>query len=79
MRFRSQNYPNDLLRHSNYEIWKNPEQNTDLYQGDSTFIVRNGLEGLGSYSFESYNYPDYFLYHDNGLLYIRKVPIGKEA
>jgi len=34
---------------------------------------------LGSYSFESYNYPGYYIYHDADLLYIRRVTAGKEG
>jgi len=34
---------------------------------------------LGSYSFESYNYPGYYLYHENDLLYIKQVAAGTEG
>jgi len=76
VRFRSKNFPNDFLRHSNYEIWKQAEDNSDLFLKDSSFKVVAGLAGDNSYSFQSENYPTYYLTHDGELLYIKEVTTG---
>jgi len=59
------------MRHSNYEIWSQDDDDTDLFMSDSTFKVVDGLAGGKSTSFESKNYPGYYLFHDGELVYIR--------
>ena len=67
--------PDRLLRHRNYEFWLDPNSDSsDLYFKDSSFTVRNGLNGtLGSISFESVNYPGHFLRHAGYTCQLNKV------
>mmetsp|Transcript_44236 Transcript_44236/g.32225 ORF Transcript_44236/g.32225 Transcript_44236/m.32225 type:complete len:140 (-) Transcript_44236:936-1355(-) len=66
------------MRHQNYEVWKHPHDGSPAFDLDSSFIVVAGLDGGKSVSFQSVNFPTYYLYHDNNLIYIRTVPAGKE-
>jgi hypothetical protein len=61
-----------MIRHRNYEAWIDPvEQNVDLYRHDASFTLRPALNGeSGQFSFESVNYPNYFLRHRNFELHI---------
>jgi non-reducing end alpha-L-arabinofuranosidase len=67
--FESYNYPGDYLRHSNYELYKQPDDGTGLFAQDATFCPQGGNSGQGT-SFQSYNFPGRFLRHYNGVLYI---------
>jgi hypothetical protein len=57
--------PDRFMRHKNYEFWLDPNtDSSDLYLKDSSLTVRKGLDGsAGSISFESVNYPGYYLRH----------------
>jgi len=79
VRINSFNYPDTYLRHSNYEIYQHDDDGSDLFLKDSTFTVVSCLAVGDCYSFESLNYPGYYLFHDGDLLYIREVPAGKEG
>ncbi len=71
--FRSVNYPNRYLRHSNYFVWLHEYSNDVLFHHDASFHVRKGFV-LGAaapkvqyLSLESVNYPSFFLQrNDNG-------------
>ena len=69
----SSNYPNEFVRHRNFEIWRDPFQNNDLYKKDSTFIVRPANNKKDGYiSFESVNYPGRFIRHANYVLWLHE-------
>mmetsp|Transcript_13491 Transcript_13491/g.13223 ORF Transcript_13491/g.13223 Transcript_13491/m.13223 type:complete len:450 (+) Transcript_13491:1152-2501(+) len=79
IRFNSYNFPTDYLRHTNFEVWRRPDDNSDIFWDDSTFIVRApGLAGGQSLSFESVNHPGYYLYHDADLVNVRVPGVGQE-
>ena len=67
---KSFNYPNNFMRHRNYELWK--EKGVwELFQKDASFFVRSALNGKkGFISLESVNYPGHFIRHSNWLLSI---------
>ncbi|ABC32352.1 conserved hypothetical protein [Hahella chejuensis KCTC 2396] len=61
-----------VLRHSGSYIWDvslNPRP-TDLDINDSQFFLRQGLASEECYSFESVNYPGYFIRHEGFRLKI---------
>jgi len=69
--FKSSNYPDRFLRHRNFEVWLDPKDGSDLYNKDSTFIVRPANNGKAGYvSFQSVNYPDRFIRHAGFLLWL---------
>jgi hypothetical protein len=69
--FESKNYPGDYLRHSNYQLHRQPFDGTALMANDATFCPAAG--NSGSYtSFQSYNYPGYFIRHYNATVYIAR-------
>jgi len=62
--FESQNYRGNYIRHRNFELWKDPFNNSDLYQKDSTFKMVPALNGVGGQvSFMSINYKGRYLRH----------------
>ncbi|MFK0168806.1 alpha-L-arabinofuranosidase B [Streptomyces sp. NPDC090306] len=67
--FESRNYPGDFLRHSNYQLYRQPMDGTALFRADATFCPTTGKSGTGT-SFASYNFPTRFLRHYNNTLYI---------
>jgi hypothetical protein len=56
----SHNYPDRYVRHIDWSIWVNPVT-SDLGRRDATFRITTGLAGPPCVSFESLNYPGYFL------------------
>ncbi len=67
--FESYNYPGDYLRHSDYELYRQPDDGTALFTQDATFCPQAGNSGSGT-SFQSYNYPGRFIRHYGGVVYI---------
>jgi hypothetical protein len=67
--FESRNYPGDFLRHSNYQLYRQPMDGSAIFRADATFCPTTGKSGTGT-SFASYNYPTRFLRHYNNTLYI---------
>jgi hypothetical protein len=67
--FQSANVPGDYLRHSNFELYLQPNDNSSQFAQDATFCVQPGNSGTG-YSFESVNYPDKYIRHYNYTAYI---------
>jgi hypothetical protein len=67
--FESRNYPGDFLRHSNYQLYRQPMDGTALFRADATFCPQTGMSGTGT-SFASYNFPTRFIRHYNNTLYI---------
>ena len=70
-KFESKNYPNEFLRHKNGKLQREKQENSQLYQLDTSFDVVPGLYGIGI-SFRSVNYPDHFIRHCNDECSIAK-------
>ncbi|HEY6798837.1 MAG TPA: AbfB domain-containing protein [Kineosporiaceae bacterium] len=67
--FESRTYPGQFLRHSSFQIYRQPMDGTDLFRADATFCPTGGKSGSGT-SFQSYNYPTKYLRHYFDMLYI---------
>jgi non-reducing end alpha-L-arabinofuranosidase len=67
--FESRNYPGDFLRHSNFELYRQPMDGSTLFREDATFCPETGKNGQG-YSFRSYNYPTRYIRHYDNTVYI---------
>lgn len=70
------NLPGHYLRHQNFRIVLSkvppkPSAAYDLFLKDSSFYLRKGLNGTGI-SFESWNFPGWYIRHRNFHLYISK-------
>jgi hypothetical protein len=61
-RLQSYNFQDRYVRHSNFDVRIDPDVSPVQ---DSQFRLRPGLAGTGTVSFESVNYPGYFLRHAN--------------
>ncbi|WP_369794675.1 AbfB domain-containing protein [Kutzneria sp. 744] len=67
--FESKNYPGDYLRHSNYQLHRQPFDGSGLMAQDATFCATAGNSGAYT-SFQSNNYPGYDIRHYNSNVYI---------
>ncbi|GAA3436923.1 alpha-L-arabinofuranosidase B [Kutzneria kofuensis] len=67
--FESKNYPGDYLRHSNYQLHRQPFDGSVLMAQDATFCPATGNTGAYT-SFQSNNYPGYDIRHYNSNVYI---------
>ncbi|MFF7646258.1 AbfB domain-containing protein [Streptomyces canus] len=61
-RLQSFNFQDRYVRHTNFDVRIDPDVSP---VEDSRFRMRTGLTGSGTVSFESVNYPGYFLRHSN--------------
>jgi hypothetical protein len=62
------------MRHKNFELWIEEDDGSDLFQQDSSFVVRNALSGSETgISLESVNYPGYYLRHAGYKLYLNQL------
>jgi hypothetical protein len=67
--FESRNYPGDFLRHSNFQLFRQPMNGSALNRADATFCPQAGKSGSGT-SFASFNFPTRFIRHFNNTVYI---------
>jgi len=67
--FESRNFPGDFLRHSNFQLFRQPMDGTPLFRADATFCPQAGKSGTGT-SFASFNFPTRFIRHFNNIVYI---------
>lgn len=70
--FESKNYPGDYIRHSNYQLFRQPYVGIQLdanAAADATFCPIAGNSGQNS-SFQSVNYPTHDIRHYNSTGYI---------
>mmetsp|Transcript_55438 Transcript_55438/g.92146 ORF Transcript_55438/g.92146 Transcript_55438/m.92146 type:complete len:612 (+) Transcript_55438:30-1865(+) len=77
VRLVSANFPSHWVRHRNFALFidDSTHDKSDLFMKDSTFtMVRPSLDGSGApfVSFQSVNYPDHFVRHQNFRLYIHR-------
>ena len=69
--FRSSNFPGNMFRHRNFEIWNDEIANNHLFKGDSTWRVIKGLNGdKDTVSIESTNFPELHLRHRNWEFFV---------
>ncbi|KAJ7080952.1 glycoside hydrolase family 54 protein [Mycena belliarum] len=66
--FESRDTPGSFIRHSNYKLFVNANDNSKLFHEDSTFCPRAGLNGQGN-AFRSWNFPAHYIRHFNALGY----------
>lgn len=66
----SVNFPERYLRHNNYQIYLQPNDNSASFKADATFYQRSGLANGDWASYESYNVPGQYLMHRDFKLYI---------
>ena len=67
--FQSANQSGQYLRHSNFELYLQPNDGTTLFADDATFCPGTGNSGTG-YSFQSFNYPTHYIRHYDYVAYI---------
>lgn len=75
--FESANYPGYYLRHQDWRIKLQPNDNSNLFEYDATFKIVPGLYAgepggfaINGNSFESINYPGYYLRHRDFHLWV---------
>ena len=71
--FQSIEYPNRYLRHRNYRVWLDVEENNQLFKEDATFFIREGLSDANMVSFEAYNFPSRFMRHRGFWMYVEEI------
>lgn len=67
--FESVDSPGSFIRHSNYQLMVNANDNSKIFHEDATFCPQAGLNGQGN-SFRSWSYPTRYWRHFNSLGYI---------
>jgi hypothetical protein len=67
--FESVDSPGSYLRHWNFQLVLNANDNSPVFAGDATFCPQTGANGQGN-SFVSYNYPTRDVRHYNNNVYI---------
>ncbi|KAI1421526.1 carbohydrate-binding module family 42 protein [Xylaria sp. FL1777] len=67
--FESVDTPGSFIRHSNYQLMVNANDNSKIFSEDATFCPQAGINGQGN-SFRSWSYPARYFRHYNALLYI---------
>jgi hypothetical protein len=70
----SVNYPGSFLRHQDFRIKLQPNDGSDLFRQDATFMYNNsqsaGTLRYADTDFESVNFPGYFIRHSNYQLWL---------
>jgi hypothetical protein len=67
--FQSANDSGQYLRHSNFELYLQPNDSSSQFAQDATFCVQPGNSGTG-YSFQSLNYPTHYIRHYDYTAYL---------
>jgi len=67
--FESLNFRGEYIRHRNFELWKDPFNNSELYRKDSTFkmVMAINYRMTGQVSFMPINYPGKYMGSSQGL------------
>jgi hypothetical protein len=68
--FASVNLPGYYLRHKNYALVLEPYDGSSGFAGDATFKEVAGLADTNAKSYQSYNFTDRYIRHNNSLLRI---------
>ncbi|VUD67436.1 Extracellular exo-alpha-(1-_5)-L-arabinofuranosidase [Thalassocella blandensis] len=69
----SVNFPGHFLRHQNSGIFIHVNDGSPLFAADATFNEVPGLADSAASSFQSYNFPDRYIRHRDGLLRIDTI------
>ncbi|KAI0436079.1 carbohydrate-binding module family 42 protein [Xylaria telfairii] len=67
--FESVDSPGSFIRHANYQLMVNGNDNSKIFREDATFCPQAGISGQGN-AFRSWSYPARYFRHYNALLYI---------
>ncbi|KAI0812175.1 carbohydrate-binding module family 42 protein [Xylaria sp. FL0064] len=67
--FESVDSPGSFIRHANYQLMVNSNDNSKIFHEDATFCPQAGVNGQGN-TFRSWSYPSRYWRHYNALLYI---------
>lgn len=67
--FESVDSPGQFIRHSNYQLMLNANDNSKLFHEDATFCSEAGLSGQAN-SIRSWSYPTRYWRHFNAVVYI---------
>ena len=67
--FESANVAREYLRHSDFELYLEANNNSTQFADDATFCVQPGNSGQG-YSFQSVNYPTKYIRHFDYTVYL---------
>ncbi|KAH7096197.1 glycoside hydrolase family 54 protein [Auriculariales sp. MPI-PUGE-AT-0066] len=67
--FESKDTAGSYLRHSDFVLYVNANDNSKLFKEDATFCPQTGLNGQGN-SIRSYNFPTRYFRHYNNIAYI---------
>lgn len=62
--FESRTIPGSFIRHQNFQLFRQPNDGSALFQNDATFCPVPGNSGQGT-SFMSVNFPTRFIRHFN--------------
>jgi len=77
--FESLNFRGEYIRHRNFELWKDPFNNSELYQKDTRFKMVPAIDGSAHWvSFVSVNYQDKYMSHHGhreGIGFIRSCNV----
>jgi len=75
--FESLNFRGEYIRHRNFELWKDPFNNSELYQEDSRFKMVPAINGQAYWvSFVSVNYPDKYMRYREGIGFIHSCDVS---
>jgi hypothetical protein len=77
--FESVNFPGNYLRHFDFALRLDPNDNTAAFRADATFTRVAGLADSGWSSFRSFNFPTRYLRHADFLLRVDPVSTTTEA
>jgi hypothetical protein len=72
MSFESVNLPGQFLRHFNFRLRLDPNDNSAVFKSDATFCARKALNGGAGMSLESKNLPGYYLRHMNAEVWLNQ-------
>ncbi|GAA4608258.1 hypothetical protein BJY16_006750 [Actinoplanes octamycinicus] len=67
--FESKDTPGSYLRHFNFQLYLNANDNSAVFKQDATFCPQAGLNGQGN-ALRSFNYPTRFIRHYNNTGYL---------
>ncbi|EEA26249.1 Alpha-L-arabinofuranosidase [Talaromyces marneffei ATCC 18224] len=68
--FESKDTPGSYIRHSNYELYLDANDNSKQFGEDATFCPQTGINGADHFSMRSWSYPARYWRHYNAILYI---------
>ena len=64
--------PGHYLRHYSFELHAHMNDNSPVFASDASFFIRPSEMGQSSFSFESTNFPNHFVCHNNFVMFVRQ-------